>query len=497
MGFRLTNMLPVLIIVAAVIALSPCALGAVSNLTVGVADELPAKDGDAFVMVQGTFHTVQFDVGSSNAITVVIHEGSSPPATRNVTNYYEFEYTPGGGFKDKAYGTFIDPVRCSRSAGSAKFFVAVDPSVNIGGWTIRIDVDGSPDASSAISMRQITVGLALSQPVFVFRVDPFTPKNSTSEQSFRTVNEGNVPVTYSIRYDKLASLISISSMDGLVHRGETRYHTVKATIPKYSPQKIDITGTLRAEVPKEVLKLTGTVTLQTSIEQTIGIRLVIAHPGYDVLNLGNGKVVVQYETTRIIKYGDLLTLITYYTGKASATLSYTVSDLEVKGTRFNWNDSKPPLTISLSELSEQTVEVAVTPVKDDVTAKVRYHIESSDGAVKYDFETRVVVSASSAPRQGNPDEMSLAGFVFVIGIVVFVIALIIKGRRDTAKASKNTKRRKRPSGAAPKVSQVSGKRTVPKTKRKLDPRKQRKLDRRRRRWLESHERKVRRRAMKR
>ena len=499
----------VLIIAAMPFASPDCVSAAVSNLSITIGDEAPLMDGDAFVMVQGTFHTIRFDVGQGSALTVILHEGGSPPSTKNVSNYYEFEYTSAGGFKDKSYDQFIDPAKCSRDVGSAKFYAAVDPSVSITGWTLKIDVDGTAELSSQISMRRMTVGLSLSQPEFVFRVDPFTAKNTTSEQSFRSVNEGNVPVGYSMKLDRMVNLITVSSMDGPVHRGETRYHSIKVTVPKYSPQKIDVKGTLKAEVPAALLKLTGTVALQTVIEQVINIQVIIAHPGYDVINLGDGKVVIQYEKSRIAKYGDVLTLKTYYTGRVDVELRFTVSDLQVKDTRLNFNSTSQPLSYHLSEGSEQIVDVVVTPVKDDVTATLRYHIETTDGTIVYEFTTTVAVSASPIPYGEEPLPMlSIAGLAFVVGVVLLVIAFIVLSRRRESRAQRGSKKGKRkPTAtgddtipvkgwAASQGKSTKGPGNAAGKKKRMDPKKQRKLERRRKRWLASHEKKVRRRSVK-
>jgi hypothetical protein len=492
------------------LASSPCASADVSNLSITIADETPLMDGVAFVMVQGMFHTIRFNVGQGSALTIMLHEGGSPPSTKNVSNYYEFEYTSAGGFKDKSYGQFIDPSKCSRDVGSAKFYVAVDPSVSIAGWTLRIDVDGIPELSASVSMKRMTVGLALSQPEFVFRVDPFTPKNTTSEQSFNTENQGNVPVGYSMKLDKLSVMIAVSSMDGTVHRGEKRSHTVSATVPRYSPQKIDVKGTLKAEVPKTLLKLTGTVALQTVIEQVIDIHIIIAHPGYDVVNLGDGKVVIQYEKSRIAKYGDVLTLRTYYTGRIGVELKLTASDLEVKDTRLNYNSSSPPLVFPLSESAEQIVDVVVTPVKDDVSAIMKYHIESSDGTIVYDLTTTVAVSASPIPYGQEPLPMlSIAGLAFVLGVILLIIAFLVVSRRRESRSQRRSKKGKRKpvkkdDDATPTkglaASQGKTRKEPEKVtikKKRIDPKRQRKLERRRKRWLESHEKKVRRRSLKR
>lgn len=475
--------------------------GSVSNLSVSIYDESPEMDVDAFVMVQGTFHTILFDVGQGNTILVVLYEGGAPPSTRNVSNYYEFEYTASGGFKDKSYGSYIDPVRSSRDVGKVTFCVAMDPSVSIAKWTLRIDVDGNPETTKSISMRKMTVGLTLSQPEFVFRIDPFIAKNSTSDQSFRTVNGGNVPVTYSMRLDRLVNEIKISSLDGTVHRAETRLHSVTVAIPKHSPEKIEVKGILRADVPKSILKLTGSVALQTSIEQIVNIRVIIAHPGYEVINLGDGKVIIQYETSKNMKYGDVLTLRTYYAGRASVTLSYQAIDLKAKDTRLNGSATEPPLTCQLSEVSEVSVDIVVTATRDQVSAKLKYHIESSDGTIRYDFETGVLVGSSSTPQSGMPiPGISWMGLAFVVGIVAFIVAFIIFSKLRAKKGPKVSRRPKKKQSRADEDERQKKDKKEPrkeKGKRKIDPKRRKKLEHRRKRWLEKHEKKVRRKALRR
>jgi len=474
--------------------------GTVSNLSIYVGDEEPMTDGDAFVMIQGMFHTIRFDIGSGGDILVILYSGDTPPSVKNESNYYEFEYSDGGGFRDRNYGQFLDPGKCSRGIGDISFYVALDPSVSISDWTLKIDVNGNTEYSARIVVKRLTIGLTLSQPEFIFRIDPFTASNMTSEQELRSVNEGNVPVIYSITLDKLSNMVSVSSMDGIVHRKETRYHSVRVSVPKYSPRRIDIVGTFKAEVPAALLKLTGSVALRTSIEQIVNIRILVAHPGYEIINLGDGKIVIQYEKSRVAKYGDVITLRTYYTGRVDVELRFTQTYLEIKDIRLNFNSTSQPLKYSLSETSEQMVDLVVTPIKDDVTASLRYYIESADGTIRYEFTTSIGVGRSSIPYPGeSPPILSVAGIIFVAGAILFIAVLLIITRKKDKKKQSRTSLKKRNE----KVSdQSSVERKRPKgskerPKEKLDRKRLKKLERRRARWLKKHEVRVRRRAMKR
>lgn len=466
----------------------------VSDLKVGIGDEPPVMEGDAFVMLQGVFHSLSFDVSQGDRLTLSLYAGDRPPAVKNISNYYEFEYTGTGGFVDLMYGTYIDRSKSSRDVGRAKFYAAVDPSVAITAWTLRIDVDGRTELVHPIAMKRVKVGLTLSQPEFVFQVDPFTPKNSTSEQSFRTVNAGNIPVMYTVTFDRMTPRISISGMDGLVHPDETRYHSVSVSIPQYAPQRIQVTARLRADVPASLLKLTGTVSLKTSIEQFISVTILVAHPGYDIIDLGGGKVVIQYEKTRVMEYGEVLTLRTYYTGRVGVSLGVDLVDLQMKDSRLDGASADEPFTMHLSETRESTVEIVITPIRDGVDAKVKYHIESEDGTIVHDFETTVIVGAG--PPQDGSGQMpgaSLVGLMFILGFFSVMLLLMLIGR-----ARRKHRSRSREEDTEEKASpdRKKGKRAT-RPRRKMDPRRKRRLDRRRRQWIEKHERKVRKAASKR
>jgi hypothetical protein len=341
------------------VALSPmtqvpttCSAG-VSDVVINVWGELPRfHDNGNAIVVGGFLHSiaVSLDAPAVN-ITIIFHQGSSPPSVANETNFYVWTCF-GAAWSDVRYGQYLNASQCSRIGNEHTFAVGISARAEVGAWTMTTHSDGVAVWSEAIEVEAPQTGFSLSRPDFSLTVQPFAASTvstySFNNQSYniRSSNAGNVPLALDFSFEPLSQYLSATNDTGVFHVGEMRYHYITLSAPAWSPRVVEVVGTVTGR--PQYLITPSSEAFVTAFTQDFCITVGVHRTGYTLLDMGS--LVVQYQKSfPLLDYRQSATLRAYLTGEGDASLLLSDDGVSITGAMLDGDVANPSnISISLS-----------------------------------------------------------------------------------------------------------------------------------------------------
>ncbi len=427
------------------------------------------------VLVAGIETNLTFYAGASRNITVFLkYSGLNSSSTENDNNYYEWSYGKDG-FRDVLYGKYINRTASSlftdKYGYEIAFHIGIHANAAEGLWNLTVsrDLNGNADTiiDETIYVESPNPDIALSTPVFEFRVEPFSGDSvigpTQKDYKFRTVNNGNLPMRLTCYYDKMSEIFDTSHMNTILHPNETLYHTINMTSLPWSPQVFTVTEHVRG-TPLHIITPDMISFIQV-FQGIVKINVKVVRSGFDIIDIGNAKM--QYERGPLsADYGENMKLRLFLTGTSDTQLTVSVDKVELLGVRddrgvwHNESGTSRTLDFSLSNMSkEKEVIVAIKCYRGGVVGRVSYRIAS--GGNESSAYTDISVNKEEktpVPQQTGGLKLNPTGTAIAVAVLFAVISgfgyYIMKNRKneekdkigkrnDGRKSGKNKKRRKR------------------------------------------------------
>ncbi len=384
------------------------------------------------VMIAGIEHNLSFYIGNSDAVNVSLTYAGDI-AQKNQTNTYEWRYAVGS-FSDVLYGTYINLTSSSVFSDKVAFHIGVHAKVKYGIWHLvvqrKLGSRYERIIDSDIHMEKADPRLALSTPVFEFRVEPFESGEmiSPTEKDYRftTINSGNVPLWLECSYDSMSEIFYTTNMSLVLHPGASLKHSIYLTSLPWSPRvftvKEYVKGTAMHMITSDM------VSFIPSFQTVVKINVKVVRQGFNIMDIGLAKL--QYEKgPKVADFNDVLDLHLFISGHSDASLTVSVRKLELLGIYYdgrwhNESDTSETLTFHLTNDSdEKEIMVRVRCYREDVSdARVTYQLysDSNSGSVYTDI---VVGKAPYVPQA--PQKSSGINIVAIVGVLVVIAVILI------------------------------------------------------------------------
>lgn len=421
------------------------ALAEDETVTLSLPGAAPRRDGTALVLVSGMWHDLKVTGGDYDTVTLLLHYGDSPPANTSEKNYYRFNYSDGR-FGDGLYGRWLDTGNSSKSGAVFAFRIAVGPAALPGRWKLTVEGSGSKIYENAVILERPTPEFALSSPDFVIRVEPNTPGTYMPEgaQTFRTTNTGNVPLEFTHDFNALGDWLKVDNLTALPP-GETTYHRLSIDAPAWPPGETQVRGTITGKVKYQVMQ--DVVGLEPAYSLSFGARIQVGRGGLTLEDAG--AFTLQYPASLKGEFGKVVEYDIYLSGKSEVEVTIAPEHLALQNLRLNGTKANFPLRLNLSGMGEVPLNLSLKVLKEDTTAKVKYTIRTTDGAVNRSFVTEMTVPLAARPP-GTPapepapnrtaPALLLGGSAVVAAI--FISYSVLKGRRREARKRERAMRRR-------------------------------------------------------
>jgi len=410
------------------------------SITINLPDHEPVLDNDRPVIITGIINIINISLEEPfSTVNLTLDPEDSVGGEKNKTNYYQWNFSDGdfsGRFDDE----FLHEDMCGYGSGWIRF--ASGPSVlaSTGEWVLRIESDvGSIEKIVLFEFTRRNLGV--SAPDFYFTTEPYSGEdyNSSSNRNYiLTRNNGNIPLTLEFRYDRYPEYISTTNTSGLLDIGEERYHHLSFQTPRWGPDKVEITGTIRAR-PSYIIN-PATITLLPELEQTFSLTLEIRRAGFRLMDLGDVKI--QYKESVNLKYDKTTNIDFYLTGWKGVDITPSNESIELKWVKKdNVTVNRNNIELFLTNDSESQLRFNIRGNKANTVGYLDCLVISDDGTIEDNVVTEVVTgpAPNDAKEDTDPDEKSITGIIFlalVFGFAFIFIAIILLKQKGVGKREK-------------------------------------------------------------
>lgn len=384
-------------------------------------------------MIAGIWHfiNVTTDTQDFQELNLKFYSGESMPneGERDESNYYEWQYNnddeiPWTDVKKYGSREYINITRSVKYANNYSFCVGIkdtlpsQPKFYNENWTLEVYLDDSRIHTENVVVEKPTSGLAKSHgDIILFNVDPFTKMNATGHDFFRIENTGNLPLSINVDYNYYNDIIKYSVNEIVTANNSMKFDPIIIHSESWPPGIKDIEGTIKGEIPNNLIIPVGTVTFGTSfgIDAPI-LRVVAAHANYEIeeFKKENGTITFQYQKTMKMSENEIKDIKVYISGDGIINFDIKSEDLTILKVFSNDNEVNAPFLISSTDTSEHIVTIRIKATKETNNANLRYIVEIN-GEI-YEYDTAITV---------NPPQASHEGIIKLDLLLIIVIILII------------------------------------------------------------------------
>lgn len=484
------------------------------GLKINIDGESEQTEGGKKRLVSGVFQNVQFDVGGGGKVELVLYQGTgNPPTERSIANYYHFVWNESGTdtylWRDAEWNysknpkckplcpsPYIKPARGQRPSGSVLFFIGLDGIAAGGEWTLVGGIVGepTPKVKETIQVDQFRLSITKSEPSIVFEIPPFTGSQNSSALPVRIDNDGNVP--FSLTAVQHCPGIDVAANGtGLMHIGEySRQMYVSVKITPRAPARIACYISVTATLPTGILVTGGAVTFEPAAEQPVDVLVLIARPGFNVVDCG--AMVFQVKEHFTIKVAETVHLQMFASGRVTANLFWELAKpdyADVSEILLAGGPTGQPIVLPLSEVEGGELEIRMTikPKIDNVDIDLKFLAQQQGGSARCEFKVKIVVLAEPdilGAVAASPVTLSIVGAAIVGTVAILIFAYVTAGRRrqmriERIRESRRQRRRERLGIKSTLTDEEVQARREEVTQRRL----RRRADRRRRKWLQQHD----------
>jgi hypothetical protein len=388
-------------------------------------------------IVAGLWHDISFNdiIDFDTEIILTIYQGETEPSVKNVTNYYQWTYSPTmaeNWINTKAYGNeTINPSRCSLSDDGLIFCVAIPDYLpkellyhEI--WTLELSSMDETLFKDLFYLEKPTRGFAKSHGDFLsFSVDPFTRMQASANDYFTLKNTGNVPLNISIDYKALDDQLKYAKSSHQIPAFSKQDYQLDLNSLPWRPQRIQQSGTATAVVSSYYLldqSISGTaISLQTAlvIDAPV-INIFVGHNSYELTTLDEStSLSFQYRRRVSMHEGETKTINAYMSGEGTAKISIAVEG-NISLIQINKND-EPTLssfTVDSSNAEEQTIGVQLKALSENHDGSIIYTVETDNG--KKTFTTQIDVGPPKEKEM--PTSIGTTSSVTIFVLLALIVA---------------------------------------------------------------------------
>ncbi len=381
--------------------------------------DAPMIDGNGtYHMSTGIWNIIEVTLDSSvSDLTVEMQYGS---AEQNWTNHYLWKYS-GGVWEDPLYQYYIVPENCSVSGNTYLIYLGVDYGAYYGTWTVTISSEGSGIAVRTVILEAPRVAASFHSADFNLRAEPFVATTIDSKdymQDFRVVNEGNVPLTYTINYSAYADRINTTGKVAIIEPGKDARHYIVFRTGVWSPRILSFDGSISATAAYRIPQRENTTHLIPTVASTFTAEIHIGHTNYEIYT--DGDLSFQAKKKTSVDYDSISNLTVFLTGNGSAIIGIKGSDCKIREIVYEGENVSLPLQIELRPDSEKNISLSVLADRPDTTATIIYEISYKGKYHKYTTEMAV----GPVPQEGVPGDINGAEAQNRITVVAFLMVLV-------------------------------------------------------------------------
>ena len=428
---------------------------------ISIPGESPSFNGSTPILIAGIEHNLTFYIGNSRHVVVTM-KARSMGDEENYTNSYEWAYD-NGNFSDLRYGTYINITSSKVFGENIAFHIGLHAKAWKGLWSITVKRSLGADYETIIDenidVEKADPRLAISTPVFEFRVEPFESGEMispvVSDYHFLTRNTGNVPLWLECDYDHMGEIFHTTNMSIVLHPHDEVEHQIFLTSMPWSPQVFRVKEYVRGTAMHMITS--DMVSFIPSFQTVVKINVEVVRQGFNIMDIGPAKL--QYQRGPMVEdFNDIIDLHLFLSGDSDATLTISSSRIELMGVYtggewHNTSDISQSLNFHLTNDSEEKeILVRVRCYREDTTAKVTY--ELSAGNRSDSVYTEILVGKAPfvpepADDSRHVNTVALAGALFVLAVIGIIMYLYTRRVRemdeneDDEKREREMKRKRR------------------------------------------------------
>ncbi len=405
------------------------------------------------VWVAGVWHELSLTLESPIQETLGIEASALGVSGGGVGSHYKWERDEQTDtWSDLLYGLFIRP-ELSRSTGDEVIFhLGIDAGAVAGAWSIIVTRDGALVGDQSIEVRSPRMAYGVSSADFNLRGEPFQGVELFSEdrnQYLRIINNGNVPLSLSVAFDRLQSRLRVVNPSDIVHvHSETKYF-LSANIDPRPPQIVEVKGIARVEV-SGLIPSAGASQIIPALESEFDLKVIIGRSGYIVQAFGN--IVFQTLDSLRADYGSVVTWNVFLTGDEDVAVDVGVTGARLVGVFQGDTPLTLPVLLRPSANSELALTLQVLANHPSTWAEVVFALELPRTGEVQLFRTSIIVGPKPAPGPLPPSYLWLFASLVTASILAFVSYNQLQAGRSAPPPRKAGKRARggRPRGRAGK-----------------------------------------------
>ncbi len=373
------------------------------------------------VWVAGVWHDLSLTLESPTQETLTIEASALGVPGGDIGSHYKWERDEQTDtWSDLLYGLFIR-AELSRSIGDEVVFrLGIDAGAVAGAWSIIVTQDGALVGDQSIEVRSPRMAFGVSSADFNLRGEPFKGEELFSEdrnQYLRIINNGNVPLSLSVTFDRLQSRLRVVNPSDVVHvHSETKYF-LSADIDPRPPQIVEVEGIARVEVSGRIPS-PGASQILPALESDFDLKVVIGRSGYTVQAFGN--VVFQTLDSLRADYGSIVTWNVFLTGDEDVTVDVGVTGAHLVGVFQGDTPLTLPALLSPPANAELALTLQVLADHPSTWAEVVFALELPRTGEVQLFRTSIIVGPKPAPGPLPPSYLWLFASLVTASILAFV-----------------------------------------------------------------------------
>ncbi len=383
------------LIVGSALSLGQSAVAQGVEISLNIPGEAPLYDlSGQPVMVAGLWHQLSVSLPSPPTNSVTLRAFLPGSESEGMSGYYEWVRDEAdNGWFDPLYSFFIRPELSSVAGPQITFHLGIDAAATPGAWTLEVIRDGSLLSAQPLEVRSPEMGFGLSAADFNFRAEPFQALDLSSAglgQYLRVINQGNVPLRFSVSFDRLQGRLSLVNPSEIVHLNADARYFVHLSLDPRPPQIIPVKGVSRAEAI-HLIPSPGASRLVPAIEGEFSLKVVVGRGGYSVQSFGT--IIFQTLETLRADYGSLVVWQVYLTGSQEVSFDVDVTGARLVGVLQGEDQLALPAMLRPSPTAEMPLTLQVMTDTPSTVAEVVFTLGFPDTGEVRTYLTTIAVGA--------------------------------------------------------------------------------------------------------
>lgn len=412
------------------------------SVNISIIDQPAQIENEKPKIIAGLWHSLSFSgiEDNYNEIILTMYYGSTLPLEKNMTNYFQWKYTPlvvNSWQQTTTYGNkTINPDKCWKESDLITFCVGIPdslPSVIFYNeeWTFELSISNEIIYQDKFYLEKPTKGFAKSHgDRLSFSVDPFTEMNAEASDFLILKNTGNIPLNITLDFNVLDYLLSYTESSNQISAFSQQNYRLELNAPSWKPQRIQQSGSASAYVSEYFLldeDVSGTaISLKTALIIDVPtINIFVGHKNYQLTTLNSlTGFSFQYQKSISMSEGEIRTINSYLSGEGTAKITIQTNE-NISVLQMNKNDlpANSPFTIISTNENEQVISIKFKALSENRDGKITYIVET-DGEMK-SFTTKIDVGPPTTINQPSAIDGTSPITIIVLLALIFVAGYML------------------------------------------------------------------------